>query len=131
MQEQSISLETSELATSKGFDRFKVQESIDVPIGDVSIFTHYPLITQSFLQKWLREDHIIYVSVERAVIGSDEWDYGYKIEWLPKPHHSEKRRCGLFQEKQSFQELIGSYMGAWSKYEEALEKGLQAALKLI
>jgi hypothetical protein len=154
MKESIISLETAILAKEKGFDcdyfyhyneDGQVTENSDiVNIGcEGGLSTDHHLMnntyagiliapTQALLQKWLREEHHIYVSVERCVIGSDEWEFGYFIEWLPKENHEDKRRVGSFKEKRSFQDNYPyNYVGAWHTYEEGLEKGLQEALKLI
>lgn len=67
--------------------------------------------TQSLLQKWLREIHNIHVS-------SFE-DYGKTVLLIHYYDH-ENSRVELW-----------SYKGPYDTYEEALEKGLLGALKLI
>lgn len=152
MKEPLISLETAKLAKDKGFPQdfnklrgdnyynYKgelngdVTEYLRVLIRkeDTSKFESIKAPSQSLLAKWLRDVHKIFLSVERCVIGSDEWEFGYYIDWLPKEHHEEKRRVGFFKEKKSFVDNYPhSYSGAWHTYEEALEAGLFAALNLI
>ena len=142
MTEQLISFETALLVKEKGFDwlvgyayglsgkshQTRLEDWNNFKLHDQN--TSAP--TQSLLQKWLRDEHKIYVSVERCVIGSDEWEFGYFIEWLPKEHHNDKRRVGFFKEKRSFQDNYPyNYVGAWHTYEHGLEEGLKEALKLL
>ncbi len=66
--------------------------------------------TQSLLQRWLREKHNIPVNVTSMYEG----DYGFDINPINSGNHNI-----LFRKKN-----VGTY-------EEALEAGLQEALKLI
>lgn len=132
MSDGMISKETLKFAKEKGFhanEGYAVWAAKDgkmVSEGITKVF-------QSVLQKWLRDpDRLIFVSVDRCTIGSDEWEFGYSIEYLPKEHHNDKRRAGSFKEIKSFQDNYPySYSGAWHTYEEAMETGLQKALTLI
>lgn len=146
MSDGIISFDTAVLSKEKNFDlntpvyynSYKeirddyigIPNNKDIPFV---ISGYYTAPTQSVLQKWLRdEERLIFVSVERCCIGSDEWEFGYFIEYLPKENHEDKRRSGSFKEIKSFQDNYPhSYSGAWHTYEEALEKGLQKALTLI
>lgn len=65
MKEQLISFETAKLANEKGF---KFDWQINFDIFDDSLFINSP--TQSLLQKWLREEKKIHISVERSKSGS-------------------------------------------------------------
>lgn len=124
MKEQLINFETAKLAKEKGFDN--VMCSIVYCIGYLSIKEnrefrgsrrstvgkqyHLALApTQSLLQKWLRDKHDIHI-------------------WCEKQHKDVKNvygyRIGSDIEHSSFT------FNNWS-YEEALELGLQEALKLI
>jgi hypothetical protein len=78
---------------------------------------------------WLYEKHGIWISVETCIIGSDEWDYGYKIVYLPKEFENAKRRAAHLVIKESFQEQIGSYSGAWHSPTEAYEAAIEYTLK--
>lgn len=89
------------------------------------------ITTKSDLQKWLRVDNEIHIEIRRETIGSDEWAFSYRIDYLPKEHWEEKRRCGFFKEKNPFYIGVGTYAYAWDTYEEALEEALLAGLNLI
>ena len=39
---------------------------------------------------WLYEKHDIWITVNICVIGSDEWEYGYIITYLPSEFKNEK-----------------------------------------
>lgn len=144
MKEQLISLETAKLAKEKGFNEpcyAYYSESRDL-MDHISAFPGYYNVgeqvdilaapTQSLLAKWLREKHLCYVFIRRECIGSDEWVFAYQLDWLPKEHWDAKRRAIHFKDKDSYNESPGgTYWGGWGTYEEALEKGLFEALKLI
>lgn len=125
MTEELISFETAKLAKEKGFFSFNVEdfytvdkklvylrlypdESQDEFIDKTRLLTPTP--TQSLLQKWLRDKHKINISVE------PDWDTGNIVKcyvitiWFDK---------------------IIEPLKDHKTYEQALEKGLQEALKLI
>ena len=133
MEEKLINLDTAKLAKEKGLTYDDVGQSFrgngEFTYSNSEYF--YPAPTQALLQKWLREIHNIYITIHREVLGSDEWGYSYNIEYLPKDKSNVKRRCKEFIYIESFYESIGSYTGAWDTYEEAFERGLFKALKLI
>lgn len=137
MKDELISFETAKLSKEKGFDlrqdTFYLNGNLwNDHIGRTCSGEIIEAPTQSLLQRWLREQHMIYISVNPEIIGSDEWEWSYEIQHLPKEHWEAKRRCGHFVYKSSFNESPGgTYWGAWRTYEEALEKALQEALKLI
>lgn len=106
MTEQLVTTETLELI--KGMGRLPelrsdIQKVYGIGMG---------VPTQSLVQKWLRDDHNIWVTIS----------FGYKIEWevrevtdgyvwnMDKPTESD---------------------GLCDTYEDALEQGLQTALKLL
>lgn len=136
MKEQRINLETALLAKEKGFDEF-CRSCFDES-GKQSGFTGYDYMkehntnskvhfidtdseefenpkivctapTQSLLQKWLREKHNISVEVSRC---NNNW-----LLELVKVNYSE-----YIDEK---------YENSFSIFEDALELGLQEALKII
>jgi hypothetical protein len=120
MEDQLINLETVKLSKKKGFD---INNSIKLGElkqphnwhGEQINMTNvwYFNITQSLLQRWLREAHNIYVSVIPTYIGN-----------------AEKKR--LFFElafNDKIRQTVGS--GYQETYEGTLESGLQEALKLI
>lgn len=103
MEEQLILSETAKLAKEKGFN-----------IRDPKYW--YPNVTQSLLQKWLREVHKVLVF---PFIAWNLITWGYNIHFIDS--------------KDVYEELDKRvYHGAnYKSYEEALESGLQEALKLI
>ena len=112
MKEQLISFETAKLAKEKGFALMTVGShqynyfEEDGREGGIS-WGHLNLnnaaqVPQSLLQKWLREEHKIIVSVD------------------------------INEEEKYFLSITGLGMyGEFKDWEQALEKGLQSALKLI
>ena len=127
MENQIISLETAKLAKEKGFwlGNESSRESMTFYRSD-GIFVQSMLPndcfedefyapTQSFLQKWLREEHKIYLLVEIDQI-LDTVFYKYRIF-----------QSGI---------ILSSITAGGSKmeyktYEDALEAGLEKALKFI
>lgn len=128
MEEQLISLKTAKLAKEKGFVQhkgvFKMYKDEDGhlfqnvgPAYDIlNHCSHAP--SQSLLQKWLREEHGIDVlPYNKFKRPNSAWavnvneGYNTRLDFLPSTN-----RVG--------DEITGTY-------EEALEKGLQEALKLI
>ena len=111
MREQLITFETSKLAKEKGFEDitdctpFECVDTLKYPKGEVFVKP-----TQSLLQKWLREEHDLDVNVMCLRYKR----YFYKIF---------KHDVMLIQ----LNDVVISY----PTYEEALEEGLQEALKLI
>lgn len=112
IEEELVTFETAKLAKEKGFNIFtgkawikkEGQEIFFVPVyTGVTNGIDYHAPTQSLLQKWLREVHNI-----KLCISWTETD-----NWLYEINHK--------------QEGISGY----NTYEEALEKGLFQALKLI
>jgi len=115
MKEQLITFETAKLAKEKGFPKLEIngypqiasgytKEGIETIVLDKSYYYQSP--TQSLLQKWLREVHKIDVWCER---------FSTEESWIWQCPKANRTR------------ILDSYY----TYEEALEKGLQEALKLI
>ncbi len=103
MQEQIISFQLAKLAKEKGFNN-------NIIIGNV--YNNNP--TQSLLQRWLREVHNIFVNADYFHgYKEDRFYYEIKIK-------SDENYCG----NQDSDDNVYTY-------EEALEIGLQEALKLI
>lgn len=111
MKEQLITFETAKLAKEKGFRLL------------VDFESSYP--TQSLLQKWLREKHNIdvVISPERYsngvnyLVQAQKWDLNADPE--VNLNFVIKGSCWYNDNHE------------YPTYEEALEKGLQEALKLI
>lgn len=142
MQDELVGLEVALLAKEKGFN-------IDQPKGFYNHGDSKLILwvdseryneqkdfiafapTQSLLQKWLRENHEIHVHSKIEFTGTDEWEFSYKIKYLPKDKFEAKRRSPEFKEVYSYVESPSGYIGAWRTYEEALEIALTKALTLI
>ena len=132
MEEQLISYETAKLAKEKGFDEKVYREydksgylrctskSADVVLGpydELLKSTEYPAPTQSLLAKWLREVHNIHIT-----LFPEDKDDKTKI-WISKLYtlnYGEDSEVSYLKQG-----------GTKITYEEALEAGLQEALKLI
>ena len=129
MKEQLISFETAKLAKEKGFN-WEVVNYIKLStisksliedeckpqnINSLQCGTIFSRPTQSLLQKWLREKHYIHIIVNTNT--EMYWTFGL---------------VNLGNE--NIFSLNGHtvyYKYEYNIYEEALEKGLQEALKLI
>jgi len=126
MQEKLITFETAVLAKDKKIifrDIFPFNYSCYLKNGEClnddafkdseKIQSNIP--TQSLLQKWLREVHNIIVNVDCVI--ENDWLLTIRID----PHFKTKVYKNMdFDDKYTF-----------ITYEEALEQGLQEALKLI
>lgn len=121
MEEQLISFETAKLAKEKGFytgthNIYEWQES-------------YEMVPQSLLQKWLREVHKLHLNIvyshdhnKYSVEGFDE----FNADELRKRNPRSKGRFPY-----PYQSKFKRHYWNYKTYEEALEYGLQEALKLI
>ena len=127
MEEQLISFETAKLAKEKGFDFIYI---IDNEL------TNHSLITQSLLQKWLREKHQIIVDVSLDFFNSYTKE---SIKYSPTfyTYSNNKKRFWIYTDyinsdecTKKMQEEMPIFQN-YSTYEKALEIGLQEALKLI
>ena len=140
MEEQLISFETAKLAKEKGFNieclnfytkpnskmfgidehgrSYSIQNSIKNKIytigNEVTLNFKNVLFapTQSLLQKWLRETHHLIITI------------AYQYE-----HDSTSYSYWIYKENNSLP--INQWVNDLNTYEEALELGLQEALKLI
>ena len=113
MREQVIEIETKRLAREKGFELSqRVIISSPHPKESNGSFTDDRGITQSLLQKWLREEHHLIVIVA----------YQYEYDSTPYSYW-------IYKERESLP--INQWINDLKTYEEALEIGLQQALKLI
>lgn len=131
MKEQLISFETAKLAKEKGFDfdctnaywDDSTHELMGEDTPEHSGISKYCFSapTQSLLQKWLREKHFIFIEISLNFCPDSEKDFGYGVS--------------LMDNIEVFDGVnwIGlDITGKWFKtYEQALEIGLQEALKLI
>lgn len=136
MEEQLISLETAKLAKEKGFNIPIYYHYSENPINDLIllaepddpqsgqgwvlenynkkgyIFNKWSAPTQSLLQKWLRDNYTIHIAIYPLV---------------------NKGWCGDIREFNGsfYITNISNEFEAYNTYEQALEEGLQEALKLI
>ena len=125
MKEQLITFETAKLAKEKGFDDVRTNHLPYMLEGDdegcigASIYckVYANCCTQSLLQKWLREVHNIDVFINRGGMFRKE-SYCIFI------HDNIKDISRL-------RPLDNDVFSGYFTYEEALEIGLQEALKLI
>lgn len=114
-----ISFETAKLAKEKKFwGVFLLYSAMSKKIwrthflGDDEFKENYPAPTQSLLQKWLRDTHNIYLTV----IPSYTDDNLLKSKYYFEIFHIRK---------------LKQFHGDFKTYEEALEEGLQTALKQL
>lgn len=126
MNEQLISFETAKLTKEKGFNWEVVNyiklSTISNPliedeckpqnINSLQCNTIFSRPTQSLLQKWLRDKHKIILII------------GYQYEYDSTPYS-----YWIYKEGQS--SPINQWVDDLETYEQALELGLQEALKLI
>ena len=132
MEEQKVIFETAKLAKEKGFD-IPCENYYDTYIDDDDIdlcnyeenrgsnFAYlrknendfeYSAPTQALLQKWLRETYDIHIDFE--------YDLEPNMKTINVSFCVINNKGSLYEEKKQY-----------LKYEQALEQGLQKALKLI
>lgn len=122
MREELITFETAKLAKEKGFNwvsyffedneiyyEYLCYEDCEIDVNRVILCP-----TQSLLQKWLREEHNIHIYVETYNNGILDF-----VPYVGIPKNRIMSFKTIEQDK------------TYLTYEEALEKGLQEALKLI
>lgn len=122
MTEELVTLETAKLLKEKGFNKFCSFAYIDEYCNLMSVHTTNSLIdkmglgysapTQSFAQKWLRQEKNLHIEI--SYMYGNYWIY----DILTIPEHD---LVGL-----SDRPII-----RYETYEEALEAGIFEALKLI
>ena len=127
MTEELVTLKTAKILKEKGFNEFckdiindngKIMETVYRTNNDLPK-SFYSCPTQSIAQKWLREIRGVYVYVE-PVIGK-RWKLSFCDFNVPT------------EESDWMENEINKGNGykVYVTYEEALEAGLQEALKLI
>jgi hypothetical protein len=127
MKDTLITFETAKLAkhknfpqrTGKMFDNGKLKK-VSLSLGHPSDYKDrfYSAPTQSLLQKWLREVYNIQVIV--IPFASDSMD-----------ENSNTIYCFFSNNKHFYAFVDKDHKNQYNTYEEALEIGLQEALKLI
>jgi hypothetical protein len=121
MTDQLISFETAKLACKKGF-REEQEFYIDSESRINHVHRGFMCPTQSLLQKWLREIHNFFICIKCD--GKSKFDFhGYPL--------NEETWTGQRDKEYGFGPEIGAKPYRFNSYEEALEIGLQEALKLI
>ena len=138
MEDKLVSFKTAKVAKEKGFDWecsnyfqdssragvFKIDSinnrTIDeLHVEDSGCVIFYAVPTQSLLQRWLREKYKIFINVE---INSNE-EYRVTVFKIIIAFKDTFNRATFDNNQYS--------ESRYKTYEEALEKGLQEALKLI
>lgn len=124
MTEELVTLETAKLLKEKGFNEYckdiikednnRIMQSVFRTNKNLPKLC-YSRPTQSIAQKWLRDIQNIHICIYNCACG-----YGYEISKADNGTHI----------------VSSAYKGTndggkWDTYEEALEAGIQEALKLI
>lgn len=124
MTEELVTLETAKMLKEKGFNEQStfayVDEDLRFIVNNKNSYLDvvcggYSAPIQSIAQKWLRETKNLYIEIYRNACG-----YGYIIV---------KANNGTWMEDDDSKGPNDG--GNWDAYEEALEAGIQEALKLI
>ena len=126
MEEQLISFETAKLAKEKSFNP-KVELYYSKNTKTYSItYGDYPAVSQSVLQLWLREKYDIHLSIEfsgdhkKYAVGGFDENLNKKLDIRPRINNLPEHKCNFIRK-----------VWKYKSYENALEFGLQEALKLI
>lgn len=123
MTEELVTLETAKMLKEKGFNEYCKDIINHKGIMMETIFRtskdlpklFYSCPTQSIAQKWLRDTKNIHICVYNCACG-----YGYEIS---KANNGTHIVSSVYEGPNDG--------GKWDVYEDALEAGLQEALKLI
>ena len=108
----------------KHYTEFTVEELDNLSLGNSNKQIEY-----YFIQKWLRDVHKINLYISYEVIDDSEVAYVWNIIIdIPEGTGRKKDSWDFIKRISSFSE---KYMMWYKNYEEALEAGLQEALKLI
>lgn len=147
MKEQLVSFETAKLAKEKGFDWechsyyhiLDVYEAQDVKYDKLkynsqadnwhrSVYSdnYWSAPTQSFLQKWLREEHDIHTVIEPKIT----MDHCYKYTLILYKHACEPETIWE-PHKEGLDILESKRFSSYNTYEEVSEAGLLESLKII
>lgn len=119
MKDQLISFNVAKLAKEKGLDvssnYFREHEYGDADFDDdFCNWNQYDgyvtIITQSLLQKWLREEHSIYIDIKTDTTPNEILGFEVRLKSYKFAPH---------------------YIDFFNSYEEAIETGLMSALEII
>jgi len=146
MKEELISFKTAKLAKEKGFDeninRYYEQKhgSTNIHMYEGSVTNNSILApTQNLLQRWLREVHRIHIVINLWIDMDRVYHYNYTLSQEYYPGTTKKtfipfvkyvKKTGRIADWR-INHPIKENVYSWRTYEEALEAGLQEALKLI
>ena len=144
MKEELISFETAKLAKEKGFDwgcRHLSRDEFDGEIPDIDELrdfvkfkfasnktigrNEYTRPTQSFLQKWLRKVHGRHIVLIPTI--TSHWTFK-DVRVISEIDNDAIKGVKSISDLPPYKNVSGQ---DFSTYEEALEKALQEALKLI
>lgn len=131
MTEEHVTLETAKLLKAAGFKEdvssfyelvykggsgpeYEIDESYDAQNYNTDVYS-ISAPTQSIAQKWLRETKNLHITIYNSACG-----YGYEIS---------KADNGTHIASSTYKGTNDG--GEWDTYEEALDNGIQEALKLI
>ena len=134
MEENFISFKTAKLAKKKGFDLYQTfgfETSLYNKIGSHNFYANFGVMfsglgegyisapTQSFLQKWLRENHNLVV-------------WAYPILFTHNGEELERRKFDYFYQivHKGITQYFSNSRDEYATYELALEAGLEKALTL-
>jgi hypothetical protein len=131
MEEVLVIFETAKLAKEKGFNagcdgRWYIEPGSDWKYSKQGLFKcdntgdSIARPTQSLLQKWLREVHRTDITV------ITDWKQGVRVYYVGFSFVNTENKIDIWFSKDENNNKI-----EYSDYEEALEIGLQEALKLI
>ena len=127
MEDKIIEYSTAKLAKEKGLTYDEVGQSFR-PNGEFTYGKNdnifYPAPTQGLLQKWLREKHNLYICISaefyKTGINHTLQILCYNPNLSESDYYDNDKCTGMYGDNAEF-----------NTYEEALEFGLQKALKLI
>lgn len=79
---------------------------------------------------WFEREHDAYSWIYPEIVGSDEWEYAFKIMYIPFDKSNEKRRSAEFIYFDSFKMGFGTYVGAWHEKRDARAACLEMLIQL-
>lgn len=109
-------------------DSYSKNSNIDLITDNKEVVCSAPLWQQAF--DWMGNNHFIYAYIRKCVIGSDEWEYSYEIDYLPKEFWEYKRRASHFVYIESISFGSATYSGAWATRYEAQQNCLEKLIEL-
>lgn len=128
IQDPLCSSQVSRLLQAKGFDATYRGVFFITPVTPIDQIAEPIMVkspTHAVAIEWLRTNFgILNIAPTLEITGTDEWEYGYEIVYLPKIYEVAKRRCPHIERIRSFKEGIGSYQGSFSSPSEATEAAL-------